>query len=160
MIETRRHLLNRNNIFRFFLIYIVFGLFILSLFVQTSLGGVPTPDPTVTIASPTATQTLNPTDIINQTNWQNIADYYKNESQYYQNIYENESVNTSNKNIIEIKNNINIINQNINQLNKDIKNGGTNLEINFYLGLIIEISLISLFAIGVYIKRNVPKNRK
>lgn len=143
---------NVNNFktIRLVLICLIFCFSGLTL-ITISLGAAPTPSPTIS-------QSETISNLTNQVrNWQNLADYYQNQTQSYQNLYENESVNISNRNIIEIKNNINYINQNITQLNQDIKNIGTNLEINFYIGLIIEITLVSLFAIGVYIKRNAPK---
>ena len=148
---------NKSNVnhfktIRVVLICLIFSFSGLTL-ITTSLGAAPTPSPTISQSETIA-------NLTNQVgNWQNLADYYKNQTQSYQNLYENESVNISNKNIMEIKNNINYINQNITQLNQDIKNIGMNLEINFYIGLIIEISLVSLFAIGVYIKRKAPKTR-
>ncbi len=147
--------MNINNFktIRIVSICLIFSFFELTL-LTTGLGAAPTPSPTISESATIANLTNE------ARNWQSLADYYKNQTQSYQNLYENESVNISNKNVIEIKNNINLINQNITQINQDIKNIGTNLEINFYLGLIIEISIISLVAIEVYIKRKNSKNRK
>ena len=144
---------NQFKITRLVLNCLVFGFLGLTL-LTTSLGAAPTPSPTISQSETIA-------NLTNQVrNWQDLADYYKNQTQSYQNLYENESINVSNKNINEIKNNINYINQNITLLNQDIKNIGTYLEMKIYLGIIIEISLISLFAIGIYIKIKPPKSRK
>ena len=146
--------IDRNCPFRLSFIFIGFNLCLLTLIAVTSSGGVPTASPTTPIASPTVVQTENTTNLTNQNkNWQDLADYYKNETQYYLNLYENESTNVSNKNIIEFKNNIAVINQNITRINQDIKNIENKTEFNFYMGIIIEASLLSLLGISIYFKK-------
>lgn len=170
-VQERLRKVNQNNsnidrisTFRFSLIYILLSLCLLTLLVTTSLGGAPIASPTIPMASPTVTQTENLTNLTNQNkNWQNLSDYYKNETLYYQNLYENDSINVSNKNIFEIKNNIDVINQNIMQINQDIKNIENKTELNFYIGIIIEVTLLSFLGLSIYFKKienYIIKNRK
>lgn len=136
--------INRCTAIRIFLIFIYFSFSALAL-IAVSSGGAPAPSPTIS-------QSDTIQDLQNQVrNLQSLTDYYKNETNYCKNLYENESANVSNKNIIDVKNNINAINYNITQIYNDIKNIENNLVINFYMEIIIEITLIGSL-ITIYYK--------
>jgi hypothetical protein len=133
-----------------YLFYSLIRVFVLSLLLVSLLPNV--------LASSPPTENVEETNSYDLETYNQLVDFYKNESENYKNLYENESVNVTVKSINDIKNEVFILNQNILQVDQQITSIENKINI---ITFAVAITLIeALFSLKSTIKAYFYKKRE